>query len=261
MPARSSAESFPRKAPRPLVSICSNVSPSDPGAPLLRFASRYAASSVSSFTTWTCKPQKRWAGTDFARWPIAARSSLQIDRGLYHPAHASLRAPRASGRAPAQRALPRVVATTSPSARLSSSLCFPSRLAQLPCFRGFSPRDEEPFPVSTRVLVHVPPSSTPPNGASRVSDSGAPVAFAVVEAARRSGLQLTGPRLDVHASLRPAHSLTPPSGALSVGFAVGISHAGATRAMRLRSLAASGLSPYGSTGTSRHHSTTSAGQI
>jgi hypothetical protein len=71
---------------------------------------------------------------------------------------------------------------------------------------------------------------------------------------------MTGPRLDVHASLRPGHSLTPPSGALSVGFAVGISHAGATQAMRLRSLTASGLSPYGSTGSSRHHSTTSAGR-
>ena len=92
------------------------------------------------------------------------------------------------------------------------------------------------------------------------SVSGAPVTFAVVEAARHSDLQLTGPRLDVHASLRPVHSLTPPSGALSVGFTVGISHAGATQAMRLRSITASGLSPYGSTGTSRHHSTTFAGR-
>ncbi len=86
------------------------------------------------------------------------------------------------------------------------------------------------------------------------------MAFAVVEAARRSDLQLTRPRLDVHASLRPVHSLTPLNGALSVGFAVGISHAGATRAMRLRSATASGLSPYGSMGISRHHSTTFAGR-
>ena len=71
---------------------------------------------------------------------------------------------------------------------------------------------------------------------------------------------MTRPRLDVHASLRPAHSLTPLNGALSVGFTVGISHAGATQAMRLRSVTASGLSPYGSTGTSRHHSTTFAGR-
>jgi hypothetical protein len=85
------------------------------------------------------------------------------------------------------------------------------------------------------------------------------MAFAVVETARHSGLQLTGPRLGVHASLRPVHSLTPLNGALSVGFTVGISHAGATQAMRLRSITASGLSPYGSTGTSRHHSTTFAG--
>jgi hypothetical protein len=87
------------------------------------------------------------------------------------------------------------------------------------------------------------------------------MAFAVVETARRSDFQLTRPRLDVHASLRPGHSLTPLDGALSVGFTVGISHAGATQAMRLRSSTASGLSPYGSTGTSRHHSTTFAAKF
>ena len=67
---------------------------------------------------------------------------------------------------------------------------------------------------------------------------------------------LSGPLLGVHSSLRPAHSLTPPSGALSVGFADGISLAGATQAMRLRPFSASGLSPYGPMGTSRHHTAT-----
>ena len=46
------------------------------------------------------------------------------------------------------------------------------RLARLPCFRGVSPRGEELFPVSTHGLVHVPPPSTPPNGASRRSGFG-----------------------------------------------------------------------------------------
>src|SRR5439155_7225733 len=106
--------------------------------------------------------------------------------------------------------------------------------------------------------VYVPPPSTPPNGAPRRSMSGSPMAFAVIVPARRSDLQMTGPRPDVHPSLRPVHSLTPLNGALSVGFAVGVSHAGTTQAMRLRSVTASGVSPYGSTGTSRHHTTISA---
>jgi len=71
------------------------------------------------------------------------------------------------------------------------------------------------------------------------------------------GFEMTRPQLDVHSLLRPVYLLTPPSGALSVGFAVGISLAGATPAMRLRSSAASGLSPYGSMSTSRHHTITS----
>jgi hypothetical protein len=52
----------------------------------------------------------------------------------------------------------------------------------------------------------------------------------------------------VHASLRPVRSLTSPCEALSVGFDGGISLPGATQASRLRSSAASGLSPYGPMG-------------
>src|SRR5262249_17254538 len=85
VPARNSAESSARNPPKPHSSIPSNVSPSDPGAPLLRFASRYAASSVSSFTTWTCNPQKRCAGPDFARWPIVVRSSCRLIVGFVIP--------------------------------------------------------------------------------------------------------------------------------------------------------------------------------
>ena len=52
---------------------------------MLHFASKYAASSVSSFTTWTCSPQKRCVGTDFARWPIVARSSCRLIVGFVIP--------------------------------------------------------------------------------------------------------------------------------------------------------------------------------
>ena len=112
---------------------------------------------------------------------------------------------------------------------------------------------EEPFPVSSHDLGRVLPSSTPPGGASadRVRSRLLPSPLPSQLGAR--GFLFSGPRPDVHASLRPAPLLTPPSGALSVGFAARISHVGATHAMRLRSSAASGLSPYGSMGTSRHH--------
>jgi hypothetical protein len=41
---------------------------------------------------------------------------------------------------------------------------FASRLARLPCFRGFSPRGEEPIPASTHGLARVLPPFTPPGG-------------------------------------------------------------------------------------------------
>ena len=117
----------------------------------------------------------------------------------------------------------------------------------LPCFH--------PCPCARAAALYPAERRVPQIG------SGAPAAFAVIVPARRSGLQMTGPRPDVHASLRPVHSLTPLNGALSVGFAVGISHAGATQATRFRSITASGLSPYGSTGTFRHHTIKSAGAL
>ena len=153
----------------------------------------------------------------------------------------------------ALRALPRFLAPTDPSVRLSPSSHFALGLARLPCFRGFSPRGEEPFPVFSHDLERVLPSFTPPGGASadRIRSRLLPSPLTSQLGAR--GFFFTGPRPDVHSSLRPAPLLTPPSGALSVGFAARISHVGATQAMRLRSFTASGLSPYGLMGTSRHH--------
>jgi len=179
---------------------------------------------------------------------------LQTDGGLYHPAPASLLCSDCLRQGPfARRALPRFVAHTNPSVRLSPSPRFALGLARLPCFRGFSPRGEEPFPVFSHDLGRVLPSFTPPGGASadrirsRLLPSPLPSRLGV------RGLSISGPRPDVHSSLRPAPLLTPPSGALSVGFTARISHVGATQAMRLRSSAASGFSPYGFMGTSRHH--------
>jgi hypothetical protein len=54
-------------------------------APPFRFAARYAASSVSSFTTCTYIPQKRCAGAHFARWPIFAQSSCRLMVGFVIP--------------------------------------------------------------------------------------------------------------------------------------------------------------------------------
>ena len=171
---------------------------------------------------------------------------LQTDGGLCHPALASLLCSDCLRQGPfAPRALPRFVAPTDPSVRLSPSPHFAFRLARLPCFRGFSPRGEEPFPVFSHDLVHVLPSFTPPDGdsADRIRNRLLPSPMTSQLGVR--GFLISGPRPDVHSSLRPVHLLTPPCGALSVGFAARISHVGATQAMRLRSSTASGLSPYG----------------
>ena len=95
---------------------------------------------------------------------------------------------------------------------------------------------------------------------ARRSVSGAPAAFAVIVPAQRSDLQMTGPRPDVHASLRPV-TLAHPA---ERGFVGGLRRRDLPRRRHPSYAAsistASGLSPYGSTGTSRHHTTISAGQ-
>ncbi len=184
---------------------------------------------------------------------------LQTDGGLCHPALASLLCSDCLRQGPfALRALPRFLAHTDPSVRLSPSPHFAFRLARLPCFRGLSPRGEEPFPVFSHDLERVLPSFTPPGGASpdRVWSHLLPSPLLGQLGTRV--FCISRPCPDVHSSLRPAPFLTPPCGALSVGFAARISHVGATQAMRLRSSTASGLSPYGFMGTSRHHQAVAA---
>ncbi len=53
-----------------------------------------------SFMMWTCSPQKRCAGADFARWPIFARSSCKLMVGFIIPLLPRFIAPIASGRIP-----------------------------------------------------------------------------------------------------------------------------------------------------------------
>jgi hypothetical protein len=122
----------------------------------------------------------------------------------------------------APRALPRFLATTGPSARLSPSLRYAVRLAQLPCFRGFSPRGEEPFPVSIHGLVHVL-SPLPRRVDALAGRSERACCLRPYYEGSAPGISLlTGPQPDVHrvvtarAFAHPAHS-----GALSVGFTFG----------------------------------------
>src|ERR1017187_4491928 len=171
---------------------------------------------------------------------------LQTDGGLYHPALASLHCSDCLRQGPfARRALPRFLAHTDPSVRLSPSPRFAFRLARLPCFRGLSPRGEEPFPVFSHDLERVLPSFTPPGGASADRVWSHLLPSPLLGQLGTRGFCISGPSPDVHSSLRPAPLLTPPCGALSVGFAARISLLGATQAMRFRSSTASGLSPYG----------------
>ena len=83
---------------------------------------------------------------------------------------------------------------------------------------------------------------------------GGCMAFAAAGAARRAGVQ-TSRGLDRVFTHRYGPRTRSPrcNGALSVGFTRWISQSGATQAMRRRILTASGLSPYGSIGASRHH--------
>ena len=130
----------------------------------------------------------------------------------------------------------------------------PWGLVRLPCFRGLSPSGRGALPC-----FHPCPCAR----AAVLYSAGWCAPQVEFEAplwpshfSRTLGTQrfnLTKPRPDVYASLRPAHSLTPPSGALSVGFTSEDSLASATRAMRPRPLTATGRSPYGSMDSSRHH--------
>jgi hypothetical protein len=174
---------------------------------------------------------------------------LQCDRGLYHPA--CLASPSECLRQGpfAPRALPRFIATTSPSVRRSPSAHFVSRLARLPCSAGFLRGARRPslFPSMALHTCHRPlprremPTSDRLRWALLPSQWGRPLGS--------RSFVLTRSLLDVHAPLRPVCSLAPPSGVLSVSFTL----ARVTQAMRRRSLTASGLSPYGPMDSSRHH--------
>jgi hypothetical protein len=171
---------------------------------------------------------------------------LQTDGGLCHPAPASPLAPNASGRAPSLcRRYPAssLLRTHPPGSRLRRTSPLGSRgyLASASFLRGA----RSPSLFSPVTLAHVPPASTPPGDLSADRFRTSLLSSPVTRRLDTRTFFLTRHCPAVHSSLRPVCSLTPPCGALSVGFAAGISHVGATQALRLRSPAASGLSPYG----------------
>jgi len=202
---------------------------------------------------WTYNPQNRCAGADFARSPIRLRSSCSPTVGFIIP-RASLRprsafggAPSLHGRYPASSLL----RTPPPGSRLRRPSPFGScgYLASAGFLDGArSPSLLQPMALCACCRLY------PAERRSPVVVCGnrlLPSPILCRLGAR--GFLLSGPQPVVHHVVTARALASPPSGALSVGFARGISPAGATRAMRLRPLAASGLSPYGSMGTSRHH--------
>jgi hypothetical protein len=171
---------------------------------------------------------------------------LQTDGGLCHPAPASPLTPNASGRAPSLggRYPASTLVRTHPSgSHLRRTSPFGSRdyLASAGFLRGA----RSPSLFSPMTLAHVPPASTPPGDLPADRFRTDLLSSPTPRRLDTRTLFLTGHHPTVHSSLRPVRSPTPPCGALSVGFAVGISRPGATQALRLRSSAASGLSPYG----------------
>jgi hypothetical protein len=181
-------------------------------------------------------------------------AKAETDGGLCHPAPASPLAPNASGRAPSLRGrypASSLLRAHPSGSRLRGASSVDSRryLASAGFLRGA--RSPSLFPPMTLRACRrpLPRRAVAPQIAFRGHLLPSP-------RTRRLGTRsclLTGTRPGVHSSLRPARSLTLPSRALSVGFAARISLVGATQAMRLRSSTASGLSPCGFMGTSRHH--------
>jgi hypothetical protein len=106
----------------------------------------------------TYRPQKRCSGADFARWPILVRGSCNVIVGFVIPrASLVLGVPPAgplcsTGITPRRRYYEPIRQALTPSMR------FVSRLACLPCFRGFSPRGQRPslFPSMALHTCHRP---------------------------------------------------------------------------------------------------------
>ena len=172
---------------------------------------------------------------------------LRTDGGFCHPTPASPLAPNASGRAPwlhGHYPASSLLRTHLSGSRLRRTS--PPRLARLPCFRGLSPRGEEPFPVSIHGLVHVPPPSTPPGGLPKVVFGEFLLPSPSLSQLGTRSLRVTRPLPGVHSSLRPAHSLTP----LTRGFVGGLHRRALPSrchpSYAARPSPASGLSPYGS---------------
>ena len=130
----------------------------------------------------------------------------------------------------------------------------PPRLARVPCFRGLSPRGEEPFPVSDPWPCARATALYSAGRVFRRPISEHPAAFTVSATARRPGFTISRSlnRAFTH-RCGPRTRSPRRTGLRRWASPEGISPFSATQAMRLRPLTASGLSPYGPMGSSRHH--------
>jgi len=189
---------------------------------------------------------------DFPQRPIPVRSSCKSMVGFIIPPCLAL----VWGMPPAgPLCSPGITPVHSYYRPIRQALAFPRtvppRLARVPCFRGISPRDEEPFPVSdswpcTRAAaLHSAGGSsrrpcfenycclrrTPAGSATRNQHCRSLVqAFT-----HRCGPRTRSPRRTRLCRWAPLGGISPPS---------------AIQAMRFESLTASGLSPYGSMSSS-----------
>src|SRR6516225_8246937 len=137
--------------------MASKVTPSTPGAPSFCLAISYAARRVSTLQTWTYRPQKRQDGSAFAlTYILRLRSCKSMDALSSRPCH-PLCWRRCKWQGPfAPRTLLRFIASTDPSATLSSSADFPGLPVIRPTLlRRFLAGTRRVSPVAQHVLVTV----------------------------------------------------------------------------------------------------------
>src|SRR6266481_3093625 len=137
--------------------MASKVTPSTPGAPSFCLAISYAARRVSILQTWTYRPQKRQDGSAFAlTYILRLRYCKSMDAFVISSLPPLCRR-RYKWQGPfAPRTLLRFIASTDPSAALSSSADFPGLPVIRPTLlRRFLVGTRRVSPVAQHVLVTV----------------------------------------------------------------------------------------------------------
>src|ERR1019366_9030216 len=134
--------------------MASKVTPSIPGAPSLLLAISYAARRVSILQTWTYTPQKRQDGSAFALTYILRLRSCKSMDAFIISSSPSLGRSHYKWQGPfAPRTLLRFIATSDPSATLSSSTDFPgSPVIRPTLLRRFLAGTRRASPVSSMSL-------------------------------------------------------------------------------------------------------------